>query len=334
MWRAPERATSPEYLAALQRIAEKGRGDVLVPVRVYTGLGQDDVNEMSAPLQLQREERTVKQQWTELWQRQGEEKIAPGSLRCTLVLEPMIVDFLDCTVDSEVVQTMESLVRENVWASQVVLKLTADPQGEENSNESQKVFRQFMASLFDSTARSRELANGPCYYEPQPDKPAPLQFDKLFITCGVHLNVLDIPALFSAVAVSKTTREFRLRFEQISFGGAAHVGLWKWVAYAFFSQRARTHCSVESLILTQMGLPSMEDVAGFIAILKSSCPEEELFGSPHDRVEARDATLNAGAAIRSNIDLQGNPVSGSSPISFEYPIRPVRTFSDEELRSG
>lgn len=326
---------SPEYLDALKRIAEiSGRksGDVLVPVRVHTSTCRDDypANIIAAVAKLQKEEQIIKQQWQELQQR-GEQHVNEG-IRCTLVLEPMVLDFHGCMITAETAKMMENVVQGNVWASQVALRVETPQCLARNTIPSKLLSRQLLASVFDSTKRSRELANGLYHFEEKPgsDDRAPLQFGRVYLEFVVPVRdeEMDLPALFSAIAVSKTTRELTLQIDHQRRGGDFSVVFWKWVAYAFFSRRARTHCSVESLVLIDVDYISPEEVVAFAAILSSSHPEEDLFGSPHGSVEERDATLNAGAPIRANIDARGQSVAGSRLIRFDAPIRFVRTFSD------
>ncbi|KAE9311333.1 hypothetical protein PF008_g20232 [Phytophthora fragariae] len=104
---------------------------------------------------------------------------------------------------------------------------------------------------------------------------------------------------------------------------------WNWIAYAFFSRRARACTSLKSPALMRIGSMSIEDMEGFAAVVNSDHPEEELFDRPRGLIKSRDATLKRGAPVRWKFTDEGEPNLEWDPIKFDYAIPFVRTFSDD-----
>ncbi|KAG7390465.1 hypothetical protein PHYBOEH_007035 [Phytophthora boehmeriae] len=323
------------YLTALHRIAALNkdfasvgrRVDIKVPVRVHTSSCQDTslTNVIAAVKEIQRQEKVIREEWSRF---ADKDILLPGTIRCTLVLEPMVLDFLCCMIAPEMAQTVENLAVNNVWASQTTLRLQTESSLEKNQHEFKRVFGQLLLNLFDSSVRSREIINAGCPFNDDMDahEPNPRQFGKVLINCDVRLESVDMPALFSALAVCQTTKEVTIRIDAKFYNEETGIQFWKWVAYAFFSVRA--HSSVESLTLTEMNLVSRVEADAFSAMLTSDHPEEDLFGSPRGEIASRDATLKGGAPIRWSINAQGQVIESAKAMSFESPIQFVRTFSD------
>jgi hypothetical protein len=120
---------------------------------------------------------------------------------------------------------MEKLVRENVWASEVSVKLTMTQPSEAREK---KAFAQMTTSLFDSTRRPYDRPIMKC--QSVGNVAEQLQLGMAHLDCEVKLDELDLPALFSAVAVMHTTKQFSIRVYSKFYGRETGVQLWKWVA--------------------------------------------------------------------------------------------------------
>jgi len=101
---------------------------------------------------------------------------------------------------------MEKMVRENVWASEVSVKVTMTQPSEAREK---KAFAQMTTSLFDSTQRPYDGPTMKCH--PVGNVAEQLQLGMVHLHCEVKLDELDLPALFSAVAVMQTTKQFSIR---------------------------------------------------------------------------------------------------------------------------
>jgi len=161
---------------------------------------------VAALTKIQRQEQIIKAEWDAYQQTQEEEPVRSASMRCTFVLEPMIVDLSGCTITEETATGMEKLVRENVWASEVSVKLTMTQPSEAREK---KAFAQMTTSLFDSTRRPYDGPTMKCH--PVGNVAEQLQLGMVHLHCEVKLDELDLPALFSAVAVMQTTKQFSIR---------------------------------------------------------------------------------------------------------------------------
>ncbi|ETL94889.1 hypothetical protein L917_07233, partial [Phytophthora nicotianae] len=88
----------------------------------------------------------------------GETKCRAVYLRCTFVLEPMIASFHGTNVTPELAETIQALVRDNTWFSNVSLWFM-NCQPEENEYTSRTTTGQLVSSIFGNTRRSHKLAN-------------------------------------------------------------------------------------------------------------------------------------------------------------------------------
>ncbi|KAF1790404.1 hypothetical protein GQ600_3051 [Phytophthora cactorum] len=182
-------------------------------------------------------------------------------------------------------------------AISVSMRAEMDPQREERATL--MPFRQTMAVVFDATRRSQELANTRyCSSFVAFHTTSPLQMGRV----SMHRN-------------------FDNRSDRRDW--------WKWLAYGCFSERARTHSALESLVLTDIDSMDVADMKDFSAVLSSEHPEEFLFGSPHGAVIERDMALKKGALVQWLLTNKGQPQIGSYPVKFSAVVPYLRTFSDD-----
>lgn len=190
------------------------------------------------------------------------------------------------------------------------------------------MFCQLMSSAFDSRRRSYENTKYHSGFKKVSDVANSFQFGMIHLECDIKLFELDMPALFSAIAVTQTTTDFSIQIMSKVYQEPEGVQFWKWVAYAFFSRRASVRSSIESLTVTDVGLLSPAEVEGFTTVMTSKHPEEELFGVKPGKASGKEATLNAGVPIKWQFDTQGHVLPNSETTAFDSPIRFVRTFGD------
>ncbi|KAF1786557.1 EGF-like domain, extracellular [Phytophthora cactorum] len=297
-----QRDSSEEFLETMAKIAALDkriqpdwRGiDIEIPVQVFFSTDRLKPMEVSAKelLDYGEAERIIRDEWRQYVERPENQLVARGSLRCTFVLEPVVVDFL--------VKRLRLELHEELW---------------DNELESKKALGQLFTGLFNRTRRTRELVTlrQRSVLDMHTSKPDPFQLDQLQLFCISTMPASDFVALASAMAVNRTVKKLGI---QLSLQGRAQITTrywWKCLAYALFSERARTFSSH----------------GGFAEILTSDHPEEELLGFSRGAMEERTATLKSGASIRWQFNYRGEPVPGCDPLSFLSPISFVRTFSDD-----
>ncbi|EGZ08192.1 hypothetical protein PHYSODRAFT_319063 [Phytophthora sojae] len=255
--------------------------------------------------------------------------VEPGALRCTFVLGPMIADFHDTPVSVDVANKMQAMVRDNARFSQVNLWTHVDRTLEKKKHDGRVAFSQLMASVFDSTLRTPELANGrelPQAVQVSGDS-EPLQMGTVHLECTSLVGPRNFESMCSAIATSQTTKRLSMQLE-MDLDDNSSVHWWKWLAYALFSKRAKACSAVEALALISIRSMSVEDIEAFAAVLVSKHPEEELFGCSRGEGEERDATVKAGSALFWEMNKRGHPRRGSQAVTSELP-KCVRTFSDD-----
>ncbi|OWZ19723.1 hypothetical protein PHMEG_0005976 [Phytophthora megakarya] len=299
---------SRNYLNALKRIAFwdgiiNGGGrmdlpgkDIYIPVRPYFGgLYIKSVDgPMEVMMDIWRAEEKIRIKWAKYNQKQPDQRIAPGQIRCTFVLEPVIADFNDNMLLPEMAETTEWLITNNQWFSQFSLWLQFDHERSADAYGKAKVFGRLMKAVFDSTLRSKEFE-----------------------------------AMCSALVVNRTTKKLSMRLEMDAEDQTNSNQWWKWLAYGLFSKRARVCSSLETLSLMSICSLSEEDMSAFAAVLSSDHPEEELCGCPRGKMVEREATLKRDAPIRWQFNDRGQYRSGSELLRFATPVNFVRTFSDD-----
>ncbi|OWZ21362.1 hypothetical protein PHMEG_0004102 [Phytophthora megakarya] len=164
---AQRKIQSEEFIKDLQKIAvlderlkvDKPGVEVEIPVRVlyraiqpFTTNGYRPVEDL---VKAARAEKVIKTEWDAY----SKEKVEFGSLRCTFVLEPMIADFNNFPIGTEMVETLSALLHENVRFSRVTLNLRIDPKLEADEVLTRKTFGQLVTSIFGNERRSPEIRN-------------------------------------------------------------------------------------------------------------------------------------------------------------------------------
>lgn len=130
-----------------------------------------------------------------------------------------------------------------------------------------------MGCIFDSERRTRELTYTSYYPDTTVDESSPLQFGAIDLNCDTGS---DFAAMCSALVSNQTTKKISMYMQVNPDEHAESPQKWKWVAYAFFSKRARESSALETLALTSIDSLSMADVEAFASIVASDHPEEDL----------------------------------------------------------
>ncbi|KAG1687841.1 hypothetical protein DVH05_004572 [Phytophthora capsici] len=312
-----------EYSEALARIAAMDakhntkRHGVEIPVPVVAlVMGSVLPNEL---VDLRDAQKTLKRQWED----SSLPPVQPGGLRCSFVLSAVnayLKDFPPCSIRLDMATKMQQLISENVWFSQIIVKLDFNSKVTRVKKE---VFGRLLASFFGSTHRLnesptqlREAGNGTSSIRQQLD----------------HLSIYldkpsrhDMEAVYSAAIGNQTVRELELIYNRNPIDS---VHWWQWIAYAFFSKRARTYSSLEGLAIRKIEKMTTAEVEAFCGILTSENPEEELFGCSSANTGLQEATLTANSPIR--WDFDGKPVVQSDIVQFPSPIPFVWIMSTSE----
>ncbi|OWZ12361.1 hypothetical protein PHMEG_00014497 [Phytophthora megakarya] len=329
---------SQDYLETLKKIATLGGTlqhlsaiDIEIPVRLEFDNNSSRRYEFVPKIfDILHAELAIKEEWDSYNQRVGQQKVEQGVIRCTFVLEPMLVDFGDSQITPEIAGTVKNIVADNCWSSQFQIWVSLDDTLLNDARATTLAFGQIMSSMFDSIRRSSELAN--TRYQPNSTIPIatsnPLQLGAVFLPDEYTLPACYLPAMHSAMVVNQTTKQLAMRC--LNLRDAADNKTWlEWMAYSFFSKRARLSSALESLALIDIVRLTPSDVEAFAAILASEHPEEALFRSPRGKVNERDAILKADVPVRWQFDNEGQAVESSNELIFSKALNCVRTFSDD-----
>ncbi|GMF50969.1 unnamed protein product [Phytophthora fragariaefolia] len=262
-------------------------------------------------------ERTIRQDWDRL----DRTRVEPGAIRCTFVLEPMVVDIQASPSVAKTAAMMERYVLNNFWFSTVSVKAKLSSESEEP--DTLIAFRQLMIALFDGARRNPATANSR-YYGTAAERNQ-LQVGSLVLHADGSLDTLETEALFSSLALNQTTQRLTAWVSLMGSEPDRTSIWWKWMAYGCFSKRAQTHSALQSLELNDVGSMTLADVEAFLSILDSENPEEVLYGFPHGQLDGRDATLKDGALVQ--YDIQENGQSRS--LTFTSCRFILHTFSDD-----
>ncbi|KAK1930110.1 hypothetical protein P3T76_014344 [Phytophthora citrophthora] len=156
----------------------------------------------------------------------------------------------------------------------------------------------------------------------------PYRFDKVELsTLSWRLNQ-GSEMVLSELAQTRTTNTVAFGFSPEEDDVRESGVWWKWIAYAFFSKRARTCSALEHLEFIWINEMRSSDMEMFAAVVAAENPEEVLFDSPPGVVEPREATLQSGSRIQWQFPAQdGDPPPRS--FTFEEPVPFVWTFSDD-----
>ncbi|KAF4046179.1 hypothetical protein GN244_ATG01406 [Phytophthora infestans] len=271
--------------------------------------------------------RIIKDEWRQV----KDEPVARGSLRCTLVLEPLAVDLLGMAIHPNMIETINRLMQDNIWFSQVKrLRLELHKELWDKELASKKVFGQLFTGLFNHTRPTRELEYSDLRSKLDLNTSTPdlWQLDTLQVFCATTLPASDFVALASAMATNQTVKKLDIR---LSFQSNAQITsryLWKCIAYALFSKRARSSSSLESVEIKIYGI-AVADMEGFSDVVTSEHPEEELLDFPCGVIAERVATVKSGASVRWQFNYRGEPAQSCDFLSFPSSLPFAQTFSDD-----
>ncbi|KAE8902633.1 hypothetical protein PF003_g13628 [Phytophthora fragariae] len=314
---------SRDYVRALAKIAKMDESlkpprqpgvDSEVPVRVH--YSQDTKNAALKLNNISKAEKVILERWSSLEQ----EPVTAKTLRCTFVLQPMIALCDNGGCDAKMVKTMQTLLADNVWFSQ--LDLYPD---RADDAAGMKMLALLMTRVFKGASSSGTVRN-PTYHIETGGSGGELQLRQLQtlnLQCEVEMGAWEFGSVLSAVALNESTKNLWIRFysnEKIS------LNKWMWLAYGVFSKRA---CGVESLTITEIDSMSVADIDALSSVLLSGHPEEVLAGLSGDQGIERRATLKSGAHVRWDIDDEGQMRRGSRPLTLSFEMYSVWTFADD-----
>lgn len=333
---------SRPYVAALSRIAALDSNlkadspgvDIAIPVHPYfSGNCRSIKGSMSVFKDVWKGVNEVGNEWRKYDQSSKREEVAPGTLRCTFVLEPVIADFNDYWIRPEMANTMETLVMQNIWFSQVSLWAAVPPTSAQrslqtNEYKSQKAFGRLMSSVFESARHSL-----PWGYrgeiEASNKEKFPLQLGTIHLECDSTLGAREFAGIGSAMALNQATKKVSMRLEMDTEDPDNSAQWWRWIAYGIFSKRARSCSALETLNLFSISSMSEADMEAFAEILASEHPEEDLFGCPRGELDERDALLRGGVPIRWQFNSEGRGATSARTLTIDHGVRSVRAFSDD-----
>ncbi|KAJ8521672.1 hypothetical protein ON010_g17790 [Phytophthora cinnamomi] len=327
---------SAAYLHAMKKIAamdtrlqQGGPGkEIEVPVRVFVGRSSATLNYDNlgkAMTMIEGAERVIKQQW----RRYKHVPVAAGTIRSTVVLEPMTVDFsrFSRATTVSVANTIENMMAGNVWFSEVALTL----KNVQHTSASTLALGQLLMTLFDKRRRYPELANTKLRRDQwdEVQGTAPLQLGSMRLLFDQSLRSLDGDSIFSAMLMNQTTKKLSISLRMDRSNASENKRWWKWMAYAFFTKRAQGLSALESLSLCNISSMSAAEMAAFAAVVTSDHPEEKLFGCLHSSVDEKDATVKSGSLVY-QIDFSRRQQTSRPPaLRLTSSIPFVRIFGDD-----
>ncbi|KAG3082220.1 hypothetical protein PC121_g6187 [Phytophthora cactorum] len=137
--------------------------------------------------------------------------------------------------------------------------------------------------------------------------------------------------MMSAIVVGQTVKNLSMILLFGEYAGTSSEDWWKYIAYGFFSKRARDRSSLESLALVNIPTLVIEDMEGFPAIANAEHPEEVLFNCPRGQIDERYATLEANSPIRWNFNYEGQLIieEDTYRLTFLSPLQSIWTFRDD-----
>ncbi|KAK1942582.1 hypothetical protein P3T76_006081 [Phytophthora citrophthora] len=319
---------SEAFRADLEKIAGLGgnsqtinkQEEVRIPIRVlyrarqlFSKIGDRPVDDL---VKIARAEETIKAQWETYRQNMV---VEPRLLQCFFVLEPMIANFNNYGVNRGMSEIVHTLVSDNVWFSHLTLSLKLDSELKADEHLAIKSVGQLVTSVFDSSRRSSTDSNTQYY---SAINQSLFQIDTVAVYCDTSLPSWTFEALLSTMVASQTTERLHLSLWVYSnVGNIPTATIWKWVAYALFSKRARS--TLKSLVLTSIGSMTVADIEAFTAVMTSEHPENELFGLFSDQGTECYAVLQPKPRICHQF---GEEVQ---ELMLDLPATQVQTFHDD-----
>ncbi|KAG6623588.1 uncharacterized protein IUM83_01999 [Phytophthora cinnamomi] len=228
---------SPDYLKALERISgmdanlrrTKQGLDLEIPVRVYY-MSVHHIGAKGAVHPLRdtgTAEKKVQEEWKMYERSQKKRDAAPGCLRCTFVLKPVIAEFNDFQVNEEMVEVMKDMVVGNTHFSQLSLWLSLERNLRSDERMAKQVVGQLMSHVFgrvQHSVRDTLETHSPTVDE-SGTEPGPLRMGTIHLECPYHLEEFEIEAMGSAMALNRTSKKMSMRLQMLP-NNPATSGHW------------------------------------------------------------------------------------------------------------
>ncbi|KAG1687830.1 hypothetical protein DVH05_004561 [Phytophthora capsici] len=309
-----------EKIAAVGNFKTRGKyEEIRIPIRVlfrarqpFSEMGDRPVDDL---VKIARAEGVIKAQW----EKYKQNLVEPHRLQYTFVLEPMIANFCNYSINPGMTEILQTLVSDNVWFSHLSLSLQLNSELKADDHLAIQSVGQLVTSVFGSTRRCSADSNTQYFSK---IGRSPCQVDTVAVYCDTSLSLWTFEALLSAMVASQTTKRLCLNLWVYSnVGMIATATIWKWIAYALFSKRARS--TLESLVLTSIGSMTVADIEAFTAVMTSEYPENDLFGTCGQGAEKNYAILRSNTRICCHVgeELQ--------ELMLDLPATRVQTFSDD-----
>ncbi|KAG1709424.1 hypothetical protein DVH05_020079 [Phytophthora capsici] len=254
---------SMEYKRALSKIAAMNYGkkwtgstEIEIPLTIHLGpwLTHSTEEMLTYLRNIQATVREMRAQW----QQYVDQETKPLSV--VFVLESLLVDIRDLKINAELAELMESLAQDGIRMSGLALRQELWHHVEDSRQNVGKL----MFALFGGAKKAAATdwggfdfavtsMTGPLTAEY--GHGSQLALNSVHFECEAVQNWV-FERMCSAVAVSQTTKQLSLELELNSGSDADGYEdrelcrwRWQWIAFACFSEKARPHSRLESLIL-------------------------------------------------------------------------------------
>ncbi|EGZ08239.1 hypothetical protein PHYSODRAFT_306245 [Phytophthora sojae] len=147
-------------------------------------------------------------------------------------------------------------------------------------------FGRLMWCIFDNERRPRQRAYTGYHVDtPSSDTSPPQTLGSVDLHCDFNTSSTFeamCSAICSAMVTNQSTKKLCMYISMPAdrINNAECVRKWKWLTYAFFSNRARQSSALESLVLAFHDSLAVEYAEAFASILTSDHPDEDLCGCP------------------------------------------------------
>ncbi|KAL3672918.1 hypothetical protein V7S43_002220 [Phytophthora oleae] len=308
-------AQCTEYKRALTKIAAMNYGkkwtgstEIEIPVTVHLGpwLTRSPEKMLVYLRKIQETVRAIRMQW----QQYIEHETKPLSV--VFVLESLLVDIRDIKINAELAEVMESLAQDGVRMSGLALRQELWHHG--NLEETRKIMGKLMFALFGGAKKATATEWGGFDFEvtsmtgpltAEYGHGNQLALSSVHFECEAMQNWV-FERMCSAVAVNQTTKHLSVEWELNNGRDDGDWGLcrwrWQWIVFACFSEKARLHSRLESLVLHNAVITT-EAVEAMAAVLASDTPEEDLL-----RCSSRPSEALTDVCIKPNSTLKLLPM--------------------------
>ncbi|KAG6964972.1 hypothetical protein JG688_00007454, partial [Phytophthora aleatoria] len=181
-------------------------------------------------------EKQIREQWGTYERRDQQREMEPGSLRCTLLLEPMMVEF-EKKISSAKVNTIDHAIANNVMFSRFFLILHFEEKLMSQQRTLKKKFAQLMTAVLNSSRRS--LGKCTSKFCLPSEVFNPLQLGRAQLVCMDHeLPLAQFESMCSALVINHMTKNLSIALELEPDSDTESRHWWRWLAYGLFSHRA------------------------------------------------------------------------------------------------